>query len=67
MDVMDKPESDDKVARFRFHADRDSGNIVLTVKDLAVGYDASTVLADPVNLDIKKKTGHCDCWSQRCG
>ncbi|GAK48385.1 multidrug ABC transporter ATP-binding protein [Secundilactobacillus oryzae JCM 18671] len=55
MDVMDKPESDDKVARFRFHADRDSGNIVLTVKDLAVGYDASTVLADPVNLDIKKK------------
>lgn len=55
MDVMDKPESDDKVARFRFHADHDSGNIVLTVKDLAVGYDSSTVLADPVNLDIKKK------------
>lgn len=54
MDRIDRPESDDKVAHFAFTPHRQSGNIVLTVKDLAVGYDPNKVLAQPVNIDIKK-------------
>lgn len=54
MDRLDRPETDDKVAHFEFVPDRQSGNIVLTVDDLAVGYSPDNVLADPVNLDINK-------------
>lgn len=54
MDRLERPETDDKVAHFEFIPDRQSGNIVLTVDDLAVGYSPDNVLADPVNLDINK-------------
>lgn len=54
MDRLDRPETDDKVAHFEFVPNRQSGNIVLTVDDLAVGYSPDNVLADPVNLDINK-------------
>lgn len=54
MDRLDRPETDDKVAHFEFVPNRQSGNIVLTVDDLAVGYSSDNVLADPVNLDINK-------------
>ncbi|MCH5462217.1 ABC-F family ATP-binding cassette domain-containing protein [Lactobacillus sp. LC28-10] len=54
MSRIERPESDDKVAHFAFTPHRQSGNIVLTVKDLAVGYDPNKVLAKPVNIDIKK-------------
>ncbi|WP_029327618.1 ABC-F family ATP-binding cassette domain-containing protein [Secundilactobacillus malefermentans] len=54
MDVIDRPENEDKVARFRFDSSRTSGNIVLTVKDLAVGYGLQKVLSEPINLNIKK-------------
>ncbi|WP_203649563.1 ABC transporter ATP-binding protein [Secundilactobacillus yichangensis] len=54
MDRMERPESDDKVAHFAFTPHRQSGNIVLTVKDLAVGYDPNKILAQPVNIDVKK-------------
>lgn len=54
MDVIDRPENEDKVARFRFNSSRTSGNIVLTVKDLAVGYGLQKVLSEPINLNIKK-------------
>lgn len=54
MDRLERPENDDKVAHFAFTPNRQSGNIVLTVTDLAVGWDPDQVLAQPVNLDIKK-------------
>ncbi|GAX00916.1 ABC-F family ATP-binding cassette domain-containing protein [Secundilactobacillus silagei] len=54
MDRIDRPESDDKVAHFAFTPRRQSGNIVLTVKNLAVGYDPAKILAQPVNIDLKK-------------
>ncbi|GAX03233.1 ATPase component of ABC transporter with duplicated ATPase domains [Secundilactobacillus pentosiphilus] len=54
MDRMTRPESDDKVAHFAFTPHRQSGNIVLTVKDLAVGYEPDKVLAQPINIDVKK-------------
>lgn len=54
IDRIQRPEADDKVAHFAFTPRRQSGNIILTVKDLAVGYDPSKILAQPVNIDIKK-------------
>ena len=36
-----------------FHADKVSGNVVLTVKDAAIGYD-DEILSEPISLDVKK-------------
>ena len=53
MDRLDRPEGDEKVARFSFRPHRQSGNVVLDVVNAAVGYDGHT-LSSPINLDIKK-------------
>jgi len=53
MDRLDRPDGDDKTAHFGFHAAKQSGNIVLTVKDAAVGYQG-TILSEPDNLNVKK-------------
>ncbi|WP_370629302.1 ATP-binding cassette domain-containing protein [Lactobacillus sp. Sy-1] len=53
MQKLAKPIDNNKVAQFRFSEDKPSGNIVLTVRDLAVGYDGQ-VLADHINIDEKK-------------
>ncbi|UQS86993.1 ABC-F family ATP-binding cassette domain-containing protein [Nicoliella spurrieriana] len=53
MHKLEKPFDNNKVAQFRFTAAKPSGNIVLTVRDLAVGYDGN-VIASPINIDEKK-------------
>lgn len=53
LDRIDRPEGDEKVARFRFTPHRQSGNVVLDVVNGAVGYD-DQVLCEPITLDIKK-------------
>lgn len=53
MDRIDRPDSDEKTAHFGFHAAKQSSNIVLTVKDAAVGYDGH-ILSEPDNLNVKK-------------
>ncbi|MBM7641724.1 ABC-F family ATP-binding cassette domain-containing protein [Streptococcus loxodontisalivarius] len=50
---LDKPSSSQKSANMTFHADKPSGNVVLTVSDAAIGYE-NEFLAQPINLDIKK-------------
>ncbi len=50
---LDKPTAQLKSANMTFHADKVSGNVVLTVADAAIGYDGQ-VLAQPINLDVKK-------------
>ena len=50
---LDKPISGQKSAHMTFHADKVSGNVVLTVANAAIGYDGE-VLAQPINLDVKK-------------
>ncbi|KIL48336.1 ABC-F family ATP-binding cassette domain-containing protein [Jeotgalibacillus campisalis] len=39
MDKMDRPQGDEKSANFAFSIDRQSGNDVLKLNDLAIGYD----------------------------
>ncbi|WP_110926852.1 ABC-F family ATP-binding cassette domain-containing protein [Bacillus massiliglaciei] len=43
MDVMDRPQGDEKSASFSFQIEKQSGNEVLNVKDLAIGYGDETV------------------------
>lgn len=43
MDVLDKPQGDEKSANFSFQIERQSGNEVLHLQDLAIGYKGETV------------------------
>ena len=53
MERLDKPTEGKKSANMTFHADKVSGNVVLTVKDAAIGYD-DEILSEPISLDVKK-------------
>ncbi len=53
MERLDKPEAGTKSAHMTFHSDKTSGNVVLTVEEVAVGYD-DQVLSEPINLVIRK-------------
>ncbi len=54
MDRLDRPQGDEKSAHFLFAIEKPSGNIVLQVEDGAIGYDDQHVLAEPIQLDIRK-------------
>lgn len=53
MERLDKPTEGKKSANMTFHADKVSGNVVLTVKDAAIGYD-DEILSEPISLNVKK-------------
>lgn len=53
MERLDKPSAGQKSANMTFHADKVSGNVVLTVADAAIGYD-DQILSAPINIDVKK-------------
>lgn len=53
MERLDKPSAGQKSANMTFHTDKVSGNVVLTVTDAAIGYD-DQILAEPINIDVKK-------------
>ncbi len=53
MERLDKPTAGQKSANMTFHADKVSGNVVLTVTDAAIGYD-NQILSEPINIDVKK-------------
>ena len=53
MERLDKPTEGQKSANMTFHADKVSGNVVLTVRDAAIGYD-DEILSEPISLDVKK-------------
>lgn len=46
MQIMDRPLGDEKSASFGFEIERQSGNDVLMVDSLSVGYDGDTVCTD---------------------
>lgn len=53
MERLEHPEGDEKGPHFKFTADSQSGNIVLTVKDAAIGYDGR-IISSPINIDLRK-------------
>lgn len=53
MDRMERPTTDDSSIHFSFHSDKDSGNEVLDVENLKVGYNEN-VLAGPLSFKERK-------------
>ena len=53
MERLDKPEAGKKSASMTFQSEKTSGNVVLTVENVAIGYDGE-VLSEPINLDLRK-------------
>ncbi len=53
MDRLDKPETQTKLANMTFRSGKTSGNVVLTVADVAIGHKGQ-VLTQPINLDVRK-------------
>ena len=53
MERLERPEGDEKGPHFKFTADSQSGNIVLTVKDAAIVYDGR-IISSPINIDLRK-------------
>jgi ATP-binding cassette subfamily F protein 3 len=54
MDLMDKPQGDEKSAAFSFGIQRQSGKDVLRADDVGVGYEGSEPLCEGLNLDVKR-------------
>jgi len=55
MERMDRPQGAEKSAHFLFHIDKVSGNVVLQLSDAAIGYGPNEILAQPVDLDIRRQ------------
>ncbi|SCB96595.1 ABC-F family ATP-binding cassette domain-containing protein [Weissella bombi] len=55
MTRIEAPKNESGVARIQFKADEDSGNEVLRVNDVKLGYDVTHVLAENVNIDVDKQ------------
>ncbi|WP_455167649.1 ABC-F family ATP-binding cassette domain-containing protein [Streptococcus sp.] len=53
MERLDKPEAGKKTANMTFQSEKNSGNVVLTVENAAIGYDGE-ILSEPINLDLRK-------------
>lgn len=54
MERIEKPKGDERSAFFSFSPTRESGNVVVQTKDLAIGYPPETVLSRAIDLDIRK-------------
>lgn len=53
MDRLERPEGEEKGPHFKFHASKESGNVVLKVTDAAIGYD-SKVISNPITFELRK-------------
>ncbi|MFJ7850912.1 ABC-F family ATP-binding cassette domain-containing protein [Peribacillus sp. NPDC097206] len=53
MDVLDKPQGDEKSANFSFQIEKQSGNEVLHLQDLAIGY-AGEAVSQNINSRMTK-------------
>jgi len=53
MERLAKPEAGKKSANMTFQSEKTSGNVVLTVENVAIGYDGE-ILSEPINLDLRK-------------
>lgn len=54
MERLDRPQGDEKSANFLFSVEKPSGNIVLQMEDVAIGYD-DVVLSEPISMDVRKQ------------
>lgn len=50
---LDKPGQSQKSAHMTFFAEKPSGNVVLTARDVSIGYDGE-ILSSPIELELNK-------------
>lgn len=50
---LDKPGQSQKSAHMTFFAEKSSGNVVLTARDVSIGYDGK-ILSSPIELELNK-------------
>ena len=62
---MDSPDGDEKSANFGFTIDRQSGNDVLSIDELAVGYPRKQVSSEYSNAYFPRRS-NCTCRSKWC-
>ncbi|MHC3377397.1 ABC-F family ATP-binding cassette domain-containing protein [Ligilactobacillus equi] len=53
MDRLDRPEGLEKGPHFTFSTKKNSGNLVLTVTDAAIGYDGN-IISEPIDFEVRK-------------
>ncbi|MFT8323060.1 MAG: ABC-F family ATP-binding cassette domain-containing protein [Bacillus sp. (in: firmicutes)] len=54
MDRMDRPDGEEKSATFGFDIAKQSGNDVIKVKDLSIGYDKEEIVAENIDFQINR-------------
>lgn len=50
---IERPEGEEKGPHFTFKSASESGNIVLSVNDAAIGYE-NHIISSPINIDLRK-------------
>ncbi|THE09627.1 ABC transporter ATP-binding protein [Bacillus timonensis] len=55
MELMDRPSGDEKSASFRFEIERQSGNDVLSAKDISVSYEKNKPVIKNINFNIYRE------------
>ncbi|MCQ2556661.1 MAG: ABC-F family ATP-binding cassette domain-containing protein [Ligilactobacillus sp.] len=53
MDRLDRPEGLEKGPHFTFSTKKNSGNLVLTVTDAAIGYNCN-IISEPIDFEVRK-------------
>ncbi|MEE5987404.1 ABC-F family ATP-binding cassette domain-containing protein [Ligilactobacillus equi] len=53
MDRLDRPEGLEKGPHFTFSTKKNSGNLVLTVTDAAIGYNGN-IISEPIDFEVRK-------------
>ena len=54
MEKIEKPQADQRSVNIRFSTECESGNVVLTAEQLAIGYQGE-VLAEPIDINLRKQ------------
>jgi ATP-binding cassette subfamily F protein 3 len=55
MTIMDKPGGDEKSASFQFGVERQSGNVVIRVDDLAISYEENNPTIEHINFTLSRE------------
>lgn len=55
MERLEAPKNETGVAHIQFSTDEESGNEVMRVNEVKLGYDLTNILAEHVNIDVDKQ------------
>ncbi len=62
MERIDKPMLDAKSANIQFGFDRNTGNDVMHVKNLEIGYQ--TAITKPMSIEVSERRSYSNHWAK---